>query len=114
VLAFQLDLHKFEAAGAQVLGVCVDEPEVNKAWAKTMGLTYPLLSDTRREMAKAYDALFDDPQLVEDPATIRRYIRAKRAWFVIDKAGVIRFAQTTEPTVLIPNDAMLKALRELK
>jgi peroxiredoxin len=45
VLAFQLDLHKFEAAGAQVLGVCVDEPEVNKAWAKTMGLTYPLLSD---------------------------------------------------------------------
>jgi peroxiredoxin (alkyl hydroperoxide reductase subunit C) len=114
VLAFQLDLHKFEAAGAQVLGVCVDEPEVNKAWAKTMGLTYPLLSDTRREMAKAYDVLFDDPQLVEDPATIRRYIRAKRAWFVIDKAGVIRFAQMTEPTVLIPNDAILKALRELK
>jgi len=33
---------------------------------------------------------------------------------VIDKAGVIRFAQMTEPTVLIPNDAILKALRELK
>jgi peroxiredoxin len=114
VLASQLDLHKLEAAGARVLGVSVDEPEANKAWAKMMGITYPLLSDTRRETAKAYDVLFDDPQLVEDPATIRRYIRAKRAWFVIDKAGVIRFAQTTEPRALIPNDEILKALRELQ
>jgi peroxiredoxin len=48
-LAFQLDLHKFEAAGAQVLGVSVDEPEANKAFARTLGITYPLLSDTRRE-----------------------------------------------------------------
>ena len=79
-----------------------------------MGITYPLLSDTRREVAKAYGALFDDPQLVENPAMIRRYIRAKRAWFVLDKEGIIRFAQTTEPRVLIPNDEILKALRELK
>jgi putative tryptophan/tyrosine transport system substrate-binding protein len=34
------------------------------------GLTYPLLSDTRREMAKAYDVLFDDPNWSR---TLRRY-----------------------------------------
>ena len=97
-----------------MLGVSVDEPEANKAFARTLGITYPLLSDTRREVAKAYGALFDDPQQVENPATIRRYVRAQRAWFVIDKGGIIRFAQTTEPRVLIPNDEILKALRELQ
>ena len=91
----------------------VDEPEANKAFARTLGITYPLLSDTRREVAKAYGVLFDDPQLVENPAMIRRYGRAQRAWFVIDRGGIIRFAQTTEPKVLIPNDEILKALREL-
>ena len=92
----------------------VDEPEANKAFARTLGITYPLLSDTQREVAKAYGALFDDPQLVENPVMRRRYFRAQRAWFVIDKGGIIRFAQTTEPRVLIPNDEILKALRELK
>ena len=97
MLAFQLDLHKFEAAGAQVLGVSVDEPEANKAFARTPGLTYPLLSDTRREMAKAYGAVFDDPQLVANPAMIRRYGRAQRAWFVIDRAGSIVCVVTLSP-----------------
>jgi glutaredoxin-dependent peroxiredoxin len=97
-----------------VLGVSVDEPEANKAFARTLGITYPLLSDTRRAIAKAYGVLFDDPQLVENPAIIWRYVRAQRAWFVVDKSGIIRFAQTTEPRVLIPNDEILKALRELQ
>jgi glutaredoxin-dependent peroxiredoxin len=97
-----------------VLGVSVDEPEANKAFARTLGITDPLLSDSRREVAKAYGALYDDPQLVENPAMIRRYVRAQRAWFVIDKGGIIRFAQTTEPKVLIPNDEILKELRELQ
>jgi peroxiredoxin len=113
-LAFQLDLPKFEAAGAQVLGVSVDTNDANKAWAEKMGITYPLLSDIRRQMTKAYGVLYDDPKLAQDPATIPRYLRAQRAWFVIDKDGVIRFAKTTEPRDLIPNDELLKVLSELK
>lgn len=113
-MAFQLDLPKFEAAGAQVLGVSVDVNDANKAWAEKMGITYPLLSDARRQMAKAYGVLYDDPKLAQDPATIGRYLRAQRAWFVIDKNGVIRFAQTNEPRDLLPNDRILKVLSELK
>jgi peroxiredoxin len=90
-LAFQLDLPKFEAANAQVLGVSVDFNDANKAWAEKLGLTYPLLSDVRRDMAKAYGVLYDDPKMAEDPQQIPRYLRAKRAWFVIDKQGVIRY-----------------------
>jgi peroxiredoxin len=113
-LAFQLDLPKFEAAGAQVLGVSVDVNDANKAWAKEMGITYPLLSDVRRQMTKAYGVLYDDPKLAEDPATIGRYLRAKRAWVVIDKNGVVRFAQTNEPRDILPNDQILKVLSELR
>jgi peroxiredoxin len=114
-LAFQLDLPKFEAAGAQVLGVSVDVNDANKAWAEKMGITYPLLSDVRRQMAKAYGVLHDDPKLAQDPATIGRYLRAQRSWFVIDKNGIVRFAHTNEPREpLLPNDQILKVLSELK
>jgi peroxiredoxin len=97
-----------------VLGVSVDVNDANKAFAEKMGITYPLLSDSRRQMTKAYGVLYDDPKLAQEPATIARYLRAKRAWFVIDKQGVVRFAQTNEPRDLIPNDDILKVLSELK
>ena len=106
---------KFEAANAQVLGVSVDFNDANKAWAEKLGLTYPLMSDMRRQMAKAYGVLFDDPKMAEDPQKIPTYLRTKRAWFVIDKQGVIRYAKTTEPREWQPpNDEILKVLSELK
>ena len=106
---------KFEAANAQVLGVSVDFNDANKAWAEKLGLTYPLVSDTRRQMTKAYGVLFDDPKMAEDPQRIATYLRAKRAWFVIDKQGVIRYVKTSEPREWQPpNDEILKVLSELK
>ena len=106
---------KFEAANAQVLGVSVDFNDANKAWAEKLGLTYPLLSDARRQMTKAYGVLFDDPKMAEDPQRIFAYLRAKRAWFVIDKQGVIRYVKTSEPREWQPpNDEILKVLSELK
>ncbi len=93
----------------------VDFNDANKAWAEKLGLSYPLLGDTRRQMAKAYGVLFDDPKMTEDPQRIPAYLRAKRAWFVIDKQGVIRYAKTTEPREWQPpNDEILKVLGELK
>jgi peroxiredoxin len=108
-------LPKFEAANAQVLGVSVDINDANKAWAEKMGVTYPLLSDARRQMAKAYGVLNDDPKMAEDPQKIPLYLRAQRAWFVIDKEGVIRYAKTAEPRAWQPpNDEILKVLSDLK
>ena len=92
----------------------VDFNDANKAWAEKLGLSYPLLSDVRRQMAKAYDVLYEDNKMSEDPAKIPLYFRTKRAWFVIDKGGVIRYARTTEPRELIPNDEILKVLSGLK
>jgi peroxiredoxin len=95
--------------------VSVDFNDANKAWAEKIGVTYPLLSDLRRQMAKAYGGLNDDPKMAEDPQRIPLYLHAKRAWFVIDKEGVIRYAKTTEPRDFQPpNDEILKVLSELK
>ena len=92
-----------------------DINDANKAWAEQMGITYPLLSDTRRQMLRAYGVLYDDAKLVEDPATITRYLRGKRAFFVIDKEGTVRYAKITEPRDFIPpTDEMLQVLNGLK
>ena len=96
------------------MGISVDFAAANKAWAEKIGLTYPLLSDTRRQMSRAYEVLFDDPAMANDPQKIPLYLRSKRAWFVIDKEGVIRFAKTTEPRDVIPNDEILQVLQTLK
>ena len=93
----------------------VDFNDANKAWAEQRSLTYPLLSDSRRQMAKAYGVLYDDATMAADPQQIARYLRAKRAWFVIDKQGVIRYVKATEPqNFQPPNDEILKVLSELK
>jgi peroxiredoxin len=93
----------------------VDHNEANKVWAKQMGITYPLMSDIRRLMSKAYGVLHDDPKMAEDPAKIPLYLRAQRSWFVIDKEGIVRYAKVTEPRDnMPPNDDILKVLNELK
>jgi len=96
-----------------VLGVSVDFNDANMAWAEKLGLTYPLLSDMRREASKAYGAIFDDPALASDPKTIPRYLRSQRSWFVIDKAGVVRFAHVATTQDMVPNDDLLKVLKTL-
>jgi peroxiredoxin len=95
--------------------VSVDFNDANKAWAEKLGLTYPLLSDLRRQMSKAYGVLYDDPKMADDPKTIFLYLRAKRAWMVLDKDGGIRYLKIAEPReTQPPTDEMLKVLGELK
>ena len=105
---------KFEAENAQVLGISVDFNDANKAWGERLGLKYPLLSDARRQIARAYGVLNDDPALAKDPARIAGYLRAKRSWFVIDKEGIVRYARVTDPRGLVPNDEILEVLSKLK
>ena len=48
--------------------------------------------------------LNDNPALLQDAKRIPGYLRSKRAWIVIDKEGVIRYAKVDDPRGLIPND----------
>lgn len=63
------------------MGISVDFNDANIAWAEKLGLSYPLLSDMRRQVSKAYDGLYDDPEMANDPKKIPIYLRSKRAFF---------------------------------
>ncbi|MEM9064214.1 MAG: redoxin domain-containing protein [Planctomycetota bacterium] len=54
------DFAKWEAKGAQVVGVSCDSFFVHEAWAKELGLKQTLLADMHREVCKAYGFYWPD------------------------------------------------------
>src|SRR3954464_10063307 len=52
--AFQQNLQKLEAADTQVLGVSMDSAFANKAFADSIGVTFPLLSDWGGDVTRQY------------------------------------------------------------
>jgi peroxiredoxin len=70
-------MDRFRALGAEVLGISVDSHYANEAFAKSLHLSFPLLSDFRREATMAYGLL--NPE--------RHY--SNRALLIVDKRGVI-------------------------
>jgi peroxiredoxin (alkyl hydroperoxide reductase subunit C) len=75
--AFQQQLKTLEAADTQVLGVSMDSPFANKAWAQQIGVTFPLLSDMGGDVTKEYG--------VYEP----KYKAARRITYLIDKDGKV-------------------------
>lgn len=81
--AFQANLSKLEGADTQVLGVSVDSPFANHAFAMQNGITFPLLGDMNAKAIKDY-GLEKDYKI--GGTTI---VSARRATFLIDKEGKI-------------------------
>ena len=91
---------------AEVIGVSVDAPFSNKAWADQNKVTFPILSDYSREMVNAFGCYH------EDFAGMGGYTAAKRSVFIIDKEGVIRYKWISDDPGVEPNYDEIKA--ELK
>ena len=75
----------FNSMNAQVYGISVDAIFSQKAFSDANNLTFPLLSDYKREVGAAYGV--SSPNF----AGMEGYTASERAVFVIDKDGVIRF-----------------------
>lgn len=87
------------------MGVSADHIATLDAFAKQQGIRHLLLSDFRRTMLPTYDALVTD-----DKSPIYRY--AKRAYFIIDKNGVVKYAKVqANPLDLIDANEVLAALK---
>jgi len=96
----------YGALDAKVYGISVDSAFSQEAWANKENITFPLLSDYKREVAKAYDVLWPDLAGMGPSAA--------RAVFVIDKDGIIRYSeQTPVPSDLPDFQKVDAALREL-
>ncbi len=107
--SFRDSMSKFNNVNAQVIGVSVDPPFSNKAFADQNKLNFPVLSDYNRQAVKAYDAYH------ENFLGLGGYTAAKRAVFVIDKDGVVRYRWVSDNPGVEPNyDEVLKAVESLK
>jgi Peroxiredoxin len=93
---FRDSLSKFNKFNAVVLGISVDPPFSNKAFKESNKLNFPVLSDYKREAVKAYRVDLEFPKL---PG----YVLAKRAVFVLDKDGIIRYKWISEDLGKEPN-----------
>jgi peroxiredoxin len=82
-------------AKAQVFGISVDTPFALKAFANAERLHFPLLSDFNKETIRAYD--------VVNPDMVGLKGIAKRAVFVIDREGTIRYKEVLDDARNEPN-----------
>lgn len=100
-------LGEYSSLGANVIAISVDSPFAQEAWAKQNDIGITLASDLNKATAKAYEVLLGD--LGGFGST------AARAAFVVDKNGVIQYAEQTPTPKDLPNfDAIRAKLGELK
>jgi peroxiredoxin Q/BCP len=89
-----------QASDAVVLGISVDSIADNAKFAQEIKASFPLLSDTTREVTRRYGLL--DPVLG----------LARRTTYVLDKQGVIQHVETggdaVDPEGAIQICSMLK------
>jgi peroxiredoxin len=98
------ELATYEDETVQVLGVSVDSPFALKAWANQEGYQFPLLSDfwPHGAVAQSYGVFNSAAGM------------ALRGTFLIDTAGVVRFAEVNAPGEARDQDAWKKAVASLK
>lgn len=97
------ELAEYQNDEVQVIGVSVDTPFSLKAWAEKEGYTFPLLSDfwPHGAVAQEYDVFNDKAGM------------ALRGTYLIDKQGVIRFAEANQPGEARDQDQWKRALKAL-
>ncbi|HEX3073897.1 MAG TPA: redoxin domain-containing protein [Ignavibacteriales bacterium] len=103
-------LKQYDSLNAQVLAISVDSPFAHKLWNEKMKFNFPLLSDFNKEVCKKYGAFYD----VFAPGKFDFAGVAKRSAFVVDKNGVIKYAEVLESAGDEPNyNAIQDVLKSL-
>jgi peroxiredoxin len=97
------NLNDFVNDEVQVLTVSVDSPFAHKVWADREGYEFPLLADfwPHGAVAQAYGVFNDERGF------------ANRGTFLVDRDGVVRFAEMNMPGEARDQDAWRKALAQL-
>lgn len=88
---------KLSELKAQVVGISVNDPFSNKAFAEENMLNFPLISDYNREVIKLYGIE------LKDFAGLKDYTVAKRSVFVLDENGFVRYKWVSEDPGIEPN-----------
>lgn len=104
---FRDSMARLNAAKARVFGVSVDTFFALKAFRDQQQLTFPLLSDFNKEVIRSY-GVFNENMIGLKGI-------AKRAVFVIDKHGVVRYREVLDDARNEPNyEAVLNSVQTLQ
>lgn len=101
------NIASYNNLNAKVFGISVDSIFTLGKFKAEQHLNFPLLSDFNKEAAAAYDTLYQDFVLEMKGV-------AKRSAFVLDKEGVVRYAEVLEKASDVPDfEAINKTLAGL-
>jgi glutaredoxin-dependent peroxiredoxin len=81
---------------AQVLGISVDSVFTLNQYSKAQSFNFPLLSDFNKEVSREYGSLYD--KWILDMEGV-----SKRSAFVIDREGIIRYAEVLDNAGDVPD-----------
>src|SRR5579859_885861 len=93
-------LNGYSGLNASVIGISVDTPFAQEAWAQKEKINIPLASDLNKQVIRDYDVVF--PMLAGIGDT------AARAAIVIDKNGVVQYSEQTPTPKDLPNFEKVK------
>jgi glutaredoxin-dependent peroxiredoxin len=93
-------LNAYAALNAEVIGVSVDTPFAQEAWAQKENIRITLASDLNKEVIRMYDVVF--PMLAGIGDT------AARAAVVIDKSGIVQYSEQTPSPKELPDFGKVK------
>jgi peroxiredoxin len=100
---YQATSGQFNAHNTVILGISVDSPWANAAFAEKLGAQFPILSDATRDISRAY-GVFDEQNAV-----------ARRTTFVIDRHGrvqqVLMAQEALDPTHALEACAVLTEVK---
>lgn len=91
----------YDKANAQVFGISVDSLFTLGKYKEDQQLNFPLLSDFNKNVSAEYGTLYDT--FVFDMRGV-----SKRSAFVIDKAGIVRYAEVLETATDLPDFAAIQ------
>lgn len=95
--AIRDDISRYQNSNAQVLGISVDSVFTLAKFKEEQQLNFPLLSDFNKEVSTAYDCIYESFTGMNMKGV------SKRSAFLVDKAGVVQYAEVLESAGDIPN-----------
>lgn len=95
--AIRDDISRYQNTNAQVLGISVDSVFTLAKFKEEQQLNFPLLSDFNKEVSTAYHSIYESFTGMNMKGV------SKRSAFLVDKAGIVQYAEVLESAGDIPN-----------
>ncbi len=103
---FRDQMALYNEIGAEVVGISVDTPFCQKAFAEKNNIGYPLLSDFNKEAIRAFGVVLPELKGLKE--------LAQRAAFVVDADGIVRWRWVADnPGLEPPYDEVAEAVKKL-